>query len=34
MKATEIAPKLKRMVGAVYARAKVLQRIRVLSDRD
>ena len=35
MKATEIAPKLKRTVGAVYARAKVLQqRIRVLSDRD
>jgi hypothetical protein len=34
MKATEIAPKLKRTVGAVYARAKVLQRFRVLSDRD
>jgi 16S rRNA G966 N2-methylase RsmD len=34
MKAIEIAPKLKRTVGAVYARAKVLQRIRVLSDRD
>jgi hypothetical protein len=34
MKVTEIAPKLKRTVGAVYARAKVLQRIRVLSDRD